>query len=156
MHLRLLAVGTRMPVWVQTGFTDFAGRLPREWRLQLLEIPIGRRAPHTDPVRAVVEEGKRILVAVAPAARLIALDGRGRQWSTEELAAALAGWQQDGHDLDLVIGGPDGLAPDVLKRADHLWSLSRLTFPHALVRILVAEQIYRAWSILQHHPYHRA
>lgn len=156
MKIHLLAVGARMPDWVKTGYAEYAARLPRECALTLLEIPTGKRGPNADLARLVRAEGERLLAAVSPGSRLIALDERGPQWSTAELAEQLAGWLREGRDPSLLIGGPDGLDPACRTRADQLWSLSRLTLPHPLVRVVVAEQMYRAWSLLHNHPYHRA
>lgn len=156
MKIHLLAVGARMPTWVQTAYAEYAARLPREWPLHLREIPLGQRKSGADPGRAMQVEGERLLAAAPAGSRLIVLDERGQQWSTAELAEQLAGWRQEGRDLSLLIGGPDGLAAACRERAERLWSLSRLTLPHLLVRVVVAEQLYRAWSLLQHHPYHRA
>lgn len=155
MRICLIAVGTRMPAWVKAGFAEYAVRFPRECPLQLLEIPAGKRGKQVVLERLLQEEGERILAAVPKGARLIALDGGGRQWDTAELAGELARWLQEGRDLALVIGGPDGLDSDCRARAELTWSLSRLTLPHPLVRIIVAEQLYRALSLLQRHPYHR-
>jgi 23S rRNA (pseudouridine1915-N3)-methyltransferase len=156
MKIHLLAVGTRMPGWVKTGYAEYVTRLPRECALNLLEIPAGKRGLNADVARIVRDEGERLLAAVPPGSRLIALDERGQEWSTAELADRLAGWLRDGCDVSLLVGGPDGLDAACHDRADRLWSLSRLTLPHPLVRVVVAEQIYRAWSLLHHHPYHRA
>lgn len=145
-----------MPDWVKSGYAEYAGRLPRECALSLVEIPAGQRRPNMDLTRLVRAEGERLLAAVPPGSYLIALDERGREWSTVELAAQLTGWLQAGRDLSLLVGGPDGLAPACRDCAKQLWSLSRLTLPHPLVRIMVAEQLYRAWSLLHRHPYHRA
>ncbi len=155
MKLRLLAVGTRMPVWVEAGFADYAARFPPECRLELKEIPAGRRGKARDPRRAVTEEGARLRAALPKRAHVVALDERGQSWSTAQLARELAGWLRNGQDAAFLIGGPDGLAADLLARAQQRWSLSPLTLPHALVRVLVAEQLYRAWSVLKNHPYHR-
>ena len=156
MKIHLLAVGARMPEWVGKGYAEYAGRLPRECALNLLEIPAGRRGSHADVARIVRAEGERLLAAVPTGSRLIALDERGQQWSTVELAERLSGWLREGRDVSLLIGGPDGLDAACRARADMLWSLSRLTLPHPLVRVVVAEQLYRARSLLHHHPYHRA
>ncbi|MEC9358853.1 MAG: 23S rRNA (pseudouridine(1915)-N(3))-methyltransferase RlmH [Pseudomonadota bacterium] len=156
MRIRLIAVGTRMPAWVETAYADYAGRLPRELRLELMEIPVATRGKNPDIARLKQQEGERMLKLVSERDRVIALDERGQGWSSEELAQRLARWQQDGLDVDLLVGGPDGLADGCLQRAESRWSLSPLTLPHALVRVLLAEQLYRAWSLLANHPYHRA
>lgn len=156
MKIRLIAVGTRMPAWVETAYADYASRLPRELRLELVEIPVATRGKNPDIARLRQLEGERMLKSVSERARVIALDERGQGWSSEDLAQGLARWQQDGLDVDLLVGGPDGLADQCLQRAESRWSLSPLTLPHALVRVLLAEQIYRAWSLLANHPYHRA
>jgi len=151
MRAWLIAVGERMPAWVQAGYAEYAKRLSRELPLQLVEISTRTR----DPARLVAEEGAALLGAIPKGAHVVALDGRGKTWSSEELATQLARWRMQGKDLAFLIGGADGLAPAVLERADQHWSLGPLTFPHPLVRIVVAEQLYRASSQLAHHPYHR-
>lgn len=156
MRIHLLAVGARMPNWVQVAYREYAVRLPRECGLHLLEIPSGARGPNVDLARVARREGERLLAAAPSGSRLIALDERGQQWSTAELAERLADWLREGRDLSLLIGGPDGLDPACLERAERSWSLSRLTLPHPLARVVVAEQLYRAWSLLHRHPYHRA
>ena len=156
MKIHLLAVGTRMPEWVEKGYVEYAGRLPRECTLNLFEIPAGKRGSHADVARLVRAEGERLLAAVPAGSRRIALDERGQEWSTVELAEQLSGWLREGRDPSLLIGGPDGLDAACRDRAERIWSLSRLTLPHPLVRVVVAEQIYRAWSLLHNHPYHRA
>jgi 23S rRNA (pseudouridine1915-N3)-methyltransferase len=143
-----------MPGWVGEGFREYAGRMPRECRLELKEIPLGRRGKGADTSRAVAEEGRRMMAAAEGCAR-VCLDVRGRAVDTPDLARRMEGWMGDGRDVALLIGGPDGLDPACLEGADWRWSLSPLTLPHALVRVLVAEQLYRAWSILAGHPYHR-
>ena len=155
MKLRLLAAGTRMPDWVKAGFAEYASRMPRECRLELQEIALGRRGGKGGP-RAVAEEGERMLKSIRPEDRTVALDVRGRTVDTEGLARRLADWLQDGRDVVFAVGGPDGLAPAVLERAEWRWSLSPLTLPHGLVRIVLAEQLYRATTVLAGHPYHRA
>lgn len=144
-----------MPGWVTEGFQEFAKRLPPECRLNLIELPLGKRSKGSDPARAIREEGERMLDALPRDSRIIALDVRGAQWSTEQLSVEFGGWLQGGRDVALLIGGPDGLAEPCIKSAHATWSLSKLTLPHALVRVVVAEQIYRAWSLLHNHPYHR-
>ncbi len=154
MRLLLISIGQKMPGWVADAFQEYAQRLPNNL-LQLVELPLGTRSKGGDAHKAMAEEGARMLKAIPPRARVIALDPRGRALSTEDLAQELGGWMQGGDDVALLIGGPDGLAPECLARADQRWSLSRLTFPHMLVRVILAEQLYRAWTILQNHPYHR-
>lgn len=156
MKLRLLAAGTRMPDWVSAGFADYAGRMPRECRLELREIPLGPRGGGRSDGRAVTVEGERMHKALSPSDRTVALDVGGRALDTEALSRRLAGWLQDGRDVVFAVGGPDGLAPSVVERAEWRWSLSPLTLPHGLVRVVLAEQLYRAWTVLQGHPYHRA
>lgn len=144
-----------MPDWVKSGYDEYAKRLPRECRLQLVEIPAGQRGKGANLARAIQEEGERMLAALPKEAHVIALDMRGKQWDTPQLAQQLKEWLQGGRDVALLIGGPEGLAESCLKRADHSWSLAKLTLPHPLVRIVAAEQIYRAWSLITGHPYHR-
>jgi 23S rRNA (pseudouridine1915-N3)-methyltransferase len=156
MRLHLLAVGTRMPGWVTAGFNEYARRLPADCALQLHEIALGRRGKGADLARARREEGERLCAAVPKGAQAVALEVDGQRWSTETLAARLDGWRQQGRDVALLVGGPDGLDETARARAELAWSLSPLTLPHPLVRIVLAEQIYRAWSILQGHPYHRS
>ncbi|MHB8424292.1 MAG: 23S rRNA (pseudouridine(1915)-N(3))-methyltransferase RlmH [Gammaproteobacteria bacterium] len=155
MRIHLLAAGTRLPSWINDGYHDYAVRLPPECKLVLKEIPLGASRRGGDTVKAVAEEGARMLAALPACAHIIALDLRGRSFSSEELAKQLNRWLQDGGDVALLLGGPDGLAPGCCARAEFKWSLSPLTLPHALVRVIVAEQIYRAWTILKGHPYHR-
>ena len=156
MRIHLIAAGTRMPAWVSAGFDDYAARLPPECKLLLKEIPLGASRSRGDAKKAMLEEGGKMLAAAPAGANLTALDVRGKALSTAELARQLNQWLQDGRDQALLIGGPDGLAADCLARAGFKWSLSPLTLPHGLVRVVVAEQLYRAWSILKNHPYHRA
>lgn len=155
MRIRLLAVGTRMPAWVDEGFADYAKRLSGDISLELVEITAGKRLKATDLARVKEQEGEALLAALRPQERVIALDVLGRQLATEDLAATLKDWQVDGRPAALLVGGPEGLSKAALDRADEKWSLSRLTLPHPLVRIVVAEQVYRAWSLLKGHPYHR-
>jgi 23S rRNA (pseudouridine1915-N3)-methyltransferase len=152
MRAWLIAVGERMPAWVQEGYAEYAKRLARELPLQLVEVSTKSR----DPARANIEEGAALLGAIPKNAHVIALDGRGKTWSSEDLATQLGRWRMQGKDLAFLIGGADGLAPAVLERADQRWSLGPLTLPHPLVRVIVAEQLYRAVTQLSNHPYHRA
>lgn len=156
MRFHLVAVGTRMPEWVNAGFEEYARRLHGGARLRLHEIaPASRRGANTEPARAREEEAGRIRRSLPARARVIALDAGGRMLDTESLAERLREWNRDGAEVAFVVGGPDGLAPELLAEADERWSLSALTLPHALVRIVLAEQLYRALSMLHNHPYHR-
>jgi len=150
-RLRILAVGTRMPTWVEAGFAEYHRRMPRDFAVELREMPVSRR----EGARAVAEEGDSLLAALAPEELAVALEVRGEPWSTEELARLLRAWRDEGRRVAFLIGGPDGLSDACRARAARRWSLSRLTLPHPLVRIVLMEQIYRAWSILAAHPYHR-
>ena len=145
-----------MPAWVASGYAQYAKRLPGECALHLVEIDPGHRGKGADLERARRDEGERLLRALPKGALPIALDERGESWDTARLATELAGWLGGGRDLALMVGGADGLAPECLARAERRWSLSALTFPHPLVRVILAEQLYRAWSLVQGHPYHRA
>jgi len=144
-----------MPRWVTEGYMDYAKRLPPECSLRLVEIQSGLRGKGIDINRAITEEGERMLKALPAGSWVVALDINGRTWTTEDLAVELNRRIASGRDLALMVGGPDGLAPSCLARADASWSLSNLTFPHALMRIIIAEQLYRAWTVLRGHPYHR-
>ena len=155
MRIHLIAAGNRMPEWVNMGYGEFAGRMPTECRLHLIEVPLPKRTKSHDTARWVEQEGERMLAAIPKGCQVIALEVAGKEWSTEELSADLARWLQGGRDIALLVGGPDGLAPACLARAEQRRSLSRLTLPHMLVRVVVAEQLYRAWTLLQGHPYHR-
>ena len=155
VKIRLFAIGTRMPAWVEEGYREYARRLRGGWSLDLVEIPAARRGARFPTTRMVQEEGDRLLAALPPRANVVALDEKGVALSSAGLARRLADWQGEGLPLALMIGGPDGLSARCLERASLHWSLSPLTLPHALVRVVVAEQIYRTWSILQRHPYHR-
>src|SRR6201993_1663961 len=155
MRVRLIAVGTRAPVWVRDACEDYITRLGARLPVTVTEIPSGPRSGSGPPARAVAREGERVLAALRREDYVVALDERGTELSTRELAAWLKTRMQEGEDLAFVIGGPDGLAPEVLARSRLRWSLSRLTLPHALVRVLLAEQLYRAHSLLAGHPYHR-
>lgn len=155
MQIHFIAVGNRMPAWVQEGYYEYAKRLPRECELLLTEIAPGKRGKNCDTARIIKEEGGKMLAAIPQGAATVALEVEGRPWSTPELAKALQRWQNNGQPVALLVGGPEGLSEGVKHAAKESWSLSNLTFPHPLVRIIVAEQLYRAWSILNNHPYHR-
>jgi 23S rRNA (pseudouridine1915-N3)-methyltransferase len=156
MRISVIAVGTRMPAWVEQGITEYTKRLPRELQVVWREIPLGRRGKDVSVSAVCAAEGEQILKAIPAGERVVALDVQGKRVSTEELARQLAAWQMSGDNYNLLIGGPDGLSPACLARADLRWSLSDLTLPHPLVRVLLAEQLYRAWTITVNHPYHRA
>ena len=156
MNLYLISVGTKMPRWIEEGFNEYAKRMPPEARLKLIEIPSGHRGKRSDLARAVRDEGDRMLKAVPRHCLVVALEIKGRPWTTEQLSGRLESWMSDGRDIAFMIGGPDGLADGCLRQAEIRWSLSPLTMPHPLVRVIVAEQLYRAWSLLRNHPYHRA
>lgn len=154
MRMRLLAAGTRMPGWVQAGFDDYAVRLRGDYQLQLTEIPLGERGSG-DVRRAVAAEGKRMLAAAGERCHLVALQVDGKSLTTAQLASWLEARAGEGQGLVFCIGGPDGLAPEVDARAQLRWSLSALTLPHGLTRVVVAEALYRAVSLIKGLPYHR-
>lgn len=149
MRVRILAIGTRMPGWVVTAYEEYTRRLKTSLRVELEELPQGR-----DKSRAKADEERRLLERVG-GDYLVALDEHGKSLTTLELAKWLSQRQQDARDLCFVIGGPDGLGPEILKKAALRWSLSGLTLPHAMVRVILAEALYRAHSVLHNHPYHR-
>ncbi|HCU54307.1 MAG TPA: 23S rRNA (pseudouridine(1915)-N(3))-methyltransferase RlmH [Gammaproteobacteria bacterium] len=155
MQIHIIAIGERMPDWVTEAYQEYAKRLPHECRLTLREIPAGKRGKGADLARLTREEGVRQLAAVPAGSRIVALDRSGREMDTVELAERLGRQLQVGNDLALLIGGPEGLAPECLDSAYERWSLSRLTFAHPVARVVLAEQLYRAWSILRNLPYHR-
>lgn len=156
MNLRILAAGNRMPAWVDRGVDEYTVRLPRSCPLSLIDIPLSRRTKSRHPADAVSREGRRMLGRIPDNDGVIALDVGGQKLSTDALAARFSDWLHDGRDRTFLIGGPDGLAPDCLERADWRWSVSPLTLPHGLVRVVVAEALYRAFTVMNGHPYHRA
>lgn len=155
MRARVLAAGTRLPRWIDEAFTDYAGRLTGELKMELREIPVTQRHGN-DVARARAEEGRRMLAALDAGMFVVALEVGGKAHTTEALSRWLAARLQDGRDLAFLIGGPDGLDPACTQRADATWSLSTLTLPHGLARVVLAEALYRAFSLLKGHPYHRA
>tara|TARA_R110001592_G_scaffold295594_2_gene565661 strand:- start:9183 stop:9653 length:471 start_codon:yes stop_codon:yes gene_type:complete len=155
MRISIVAVGTKMPAWVSQAVEDYSRRLPRELNLQWREIPLARRVRDSKPEQLREREGEQILKAIPAADRAIALDVEGKRISTAQLAQQLESWQMSAANYSLMIGGPDGLSSACLGRADMRWSLSDLTLPHPLVRVLLTEQLYRAWTITVNHPYHR-
>ncbi len=156
MRINFITVGTKMPSWVQQGYKEYAQRLCGDCQLKIIEIPLEKRSKNPDIKRLKQKEGEKIISAIPKGAYVIALDVVGKQWSTEDLAQKMTDWLGGGRDIALLVGGPDGLSEDCLKKADISWSLSKLTYPHPLVRVVVAEQIYRAWTITKNHPYHRS
>lgn len=155
MSVKLIAVGRNMPTWVNTAFTDYAKRLPSEFKLELIELKAEHRGKN-DSIPAIIKRESENLMAAIPSDHYtIALDERGQQWSTHELAERLNDFRLQSRKICLLVGGPDGLSDQCRQQADSLWSLSKLTLPHPLVRVIIAEQLYRAWSILCKHPYHR-
>ena len=155
MRIRLITVANKAPAWVVEGYNEYAKRMPPEARLELVEVKPEPREGGKTPEQMMAAEGKRILAAIPKGATLVALDERGRDTDTKALAKLLEGWLGGGADVAIVVGGPDGLAPEIKSKAAGLLRLSSLTLPHALVRVLLAEALYRAWSVVKGHPYHR-
>jgi len=144
-----------MPGWVTDACLEYAKRLQGAFQLKLTELPLARRTKNSDPAKAIHEESTAIIAALPAGDKVIALDLRGKHWSTEELSRKMANWRMEGNNVSFLIGGPDGFDERCLKHAQESWALSKLTLPHPVVRIVLYEQLYRAWSILNHHPYHR-
>ncbi|MYL24232.1 23S rRNA (pseudouridine(1915)-N(3))-methyltransferase RlmH [Vreelandella massiliensis] len=155
MKIRLLAVGTKMPAWVEEGVETYRKRLPRDFSLEIEEIALGQRGKNADVAKARAQEAERIRHKLKGDEHIVALEVKGKPWSTEALAQEADQWRMLGKDIVLLVGGPDGLDPSLTAQADNAWSLSPLTLPHPLVRIMLAEQLYRAWTLLVGHPYHR-
>ena len=156
MHIRLIAVSDRQPAWVGDAFDEYVKRLPGEWRFRLDAVPTARRTGAGDATRATHAEGALVLKLLKPGETVVLLDEAGTELTSEGLSTRLAGWQAGGSDLTFIIGGPDGVSADCVRRADFRLSLSRLTLPHGLARVVLAEQLYRAHTLLKGHPYHRA
>lgn len=156
MRIHIISIGNKMPNWVTDGFNEYAKRMPAECQVNLIELPPAQRSKNTDLKRAIQEEGQRMLKVIPKNAVIVALDVKGKPHSTESLATAMDSWLSSGSDIALLVGGADGLSSACLSLASSKWSLSNLTFPHPLVRVILAEQLYRAWSLLRNHPYHRA
>ena len=155
MKIRLIAVGTKMPAWVDTAFKTYAQRLPRDCSLELIEIPVAKRTRNQLAAKWMEKEGELILKSIDASDWVVALDVEGKSWSTSQLAQQVTKWQSIGSNVALLVGGPDGLSQACLNRANQRWSLSALTLPHPMVRVVLAETIYRAWSVTVNHPYHR-
>lgn len=153
--IRLLAIGQKMPAWVNTGVEEYTKRFRLFCPFELIELPAEKRTKNADTAKIITVESEKLLQATRPTHRVIALDVKGKAWSTEELSHQLKKWEEDGRPLDFLIGGPDGLSKSLLQKVEVSWSLSPLTLPHPLARILVVEQLYRALSLLNNHPYHR-
>ena len=156
MRISVIAVGTRMPAWVGQGIAEYSKRLPRELKLAWREIPLAKRGKDAASSAVCATEGEQMLKVIPAGERVVALDVKGKRVSTPDLARQLEAWQMSGDNYSILIGGPDGLSPACLTRSDLCWSLSDLTLPHPLVRVVLAEQLYRAWTITVNHPYHRA
>lgn len=155
MRIKLIAVGSKMPKWIVEGFTDYVKRLPKDFALELVEIPMSPRGKNADIAKAIRKEGDAMLEAIPATDKVIAMEVLGKEWSTEQLAQQAEDWRMEGDNLSLLVGGPDGLDPRCTAKADQCWSLSKLTLPHPIVRVILAEQIYRAWTLMNNHPYHR-
>ncbi|MFT6897518.1 MAG: 23S rRNA (pseudouridine1915-N3)-methyltransferase [Paraglaciecola sp.] len=155
MRIQLIAVGSKMPGWVEQGYQEYARRFPSDMPLSLTEIPAGKRGKNADIKRILHKEGEQTLAIIPKGNRIVTLEVTGQYWDTPKLAQNMQNWQMDGRDISLLIGGPEGLAPQCIALSDQKWSLSALTLPHPLVRIVVAESLYRAWSVTTNHPYHR-
>lgn len=155
MKLQILSVGQRMPTWVESAVETYLKRMPHECQVHIQEIPAAKRNKQSEVDRMMRDEADRIMKAVRPGDHVVALDLSGQNWSTQQLANQMQGWQGVQERVCFLVGGPDGLDRDCVRQADQVWSLSNLTFPHPLVRVILAEQLYRAWSLMNHHPYHR-
>ncbi len=155
MKVRVLAIGPKMPDWVAQGAGEYLKRMPRELPVEFVPLALGSRGKNSSMATAIAQEGDVMLAAIKPTDHVVALDLSGKPWSTIQLSEQLQQWREQAKDIVILIGGPDGLDSRVLARADQKWSLSNLTLPHPLVRVLLAEQLYRAWSITQNHPYHK-
>ncbi len=153
MKFNVLAVGNKMPDWIESGFMEYRKRMPKELSIELIEI---KQVKDKNREQSLIAEYERIEKVLPTASFIIVMDEQGKQLSTQDLAASLINWMNLGKDITFIIGGADGLHPAIKQKADQILSLSRMTFPHGLVRVLLAEQLYRAMTILKHHPYHRA
>lgn len=145
-----------MPSWVNLGVSEYVKRLPKDMCFEIIELPLVARSKNADIKRIIAKETESLLSHIQQQDHVVALEVKGQNWSTETLASNLETWQMNGQNLVFLIGGPDGLGDACRERANQMWSLSALTFPHPIVRVVLAEQIYRAWTVTQNHPYHRA
>lgn len=155
MKMHLIAVGKKMPTWVEQGYQEYTKRLPSDFNLNLIEIEPGQRNKNLDVRRALQQEEEKILKAIPESSFVVALAIQGQNWDTEQLAKKLETWRLHHAHICFLVGGPEGLSETCLKRAHAQWSLSALTLPHPLVRVVLAEQLYRAYTLITHHPYHR-
>lgn len=155
MKVHLIAVGKKIPAWISSGFLEFSKRMPPELHINLIEITPSKRSKATPIEKNIKEEGEHIQSAIPANSKVIVLDEKGKSFSSVQLSKKIENWLPMGQDITIVIGGADGVYPAIKQQADETWSLSSLTLPHALVRIVVVEQLYRGWSILKGHPYHR-
>ena len=156
MFIHIVSVGHKVPAWVETAVEDFKKRFPPELKINLIQIPLIKRGKNPDIKRIVRDEGAKIIAAIPAASVQVALDVKGKKVTTESLSKLLNNWIEQGQDVAIVIGGPDGMSQAVLNESSLTLSMSDLTFPHTLVKVMLIEQLYRAWSILKNHPYHRA
>jgi len=155
MKIQLIAVGTKMPDWVEKGYQEYARRFPNEMHLELVEIPAGKRGKNADIKRILKKEGELTLAAIPKGNKIVTLEVTGKPWTTGQLAKEMKKWQLEARNISLLIGGPEGLAPECIAKSEQRWSLSALTLPHPLVRIITAESLYRAYTLTINHPYHR-
>jgi len=156
VKINLIAIGNKMPDWVNVAGNDFSKRLPAEIKINSILLPLIKRGKNPDIPRIIRDESRKLMAAIPKDSLLVVLDVLGKQVTTMKLSSMLDEWLQQGQDISIVIGGPDGVSDELLSKASLKISLSALTFPHPLVRVILLEQIYRAWSILNNHPYHRA
>jgi 23S rRNA (pseudouridine1915-N3)-methyltransferase len=155
MRIQLVAVGTKMPTWVKQGFEEYAKRFSQDVTFRLNEVPASKRTKQADITRLLKKEGELVLAQIPDSDKVVTMEVEGKLWDSHQLSQQLKNWQEDRQNISILIGGADGLAQSCMQRSEHRWSLSPLTLPHYLVRILVAESLYRAWSIIKNHPYHR-
>lgn len=155
MNIQIVAVGTKMPAWVEQGVNEYLRRFPSDFKVQFTEITAGKRGKTVNANTVIELEGKKCLDAIPQGNRIIALEVKGKSWDSPQLAKNIEKWQMDGRNVSILIGGPEGLSQECKDAAEQWWSLSPLTLPHPMVRVIAAEALYRAWSITQNHPYHR-
>jgi len=155
MNISLITIGEKMPHWVNEAYQDYSKRLRQDCQLKLLDLPAIKRTKNADLAKIKDQESDKLIQAIPKGDWVVALEVKGQSWSTEKLSEKMSQWMQQGQHVSLLIGGPEGMNEQCRQRADQLWSLSQLTLPHPMVRVIVAEQLYRAWSIIKNHPYHR-